>query len=77
MIHDGVPMIVDGQRRWVEYSHVDFDESDFVALGDAYTAAGGTETRAPLGAGEVRRLPMRELVAFAVGWIAEHRLQRR
>jgi aminoglycoside 3-N-acetyltransferase len=77
MIHDGVPMIVDGERRWVEYSHVDFDESDFVALGDAYTVAGGTETRAPLGAGEIRRLPMRALVAFAVGWIAEHRLQRR
>ena len=73
---DGVPMLVDGQQRWVEYSHVDFDESDFVMLGDAYSAAGGTETRASLGAGEIRRLPMRELVDFAIGWIAEHRLQR-
>ena len=55
---DGVPMLVDGQRRWVEYSDVDFDESDFVMLGAAYSAAGGTEMRASLGAGEIRRLPM-------------------
>jgi aminoglycoside 3-N-acetyltransferase len=72
-IRDGVPMVVDGQRTWVEYSHIDYDESDFVALGDAYAAAGGSETRAPLGAGEIRRLPMRELVAFAVEWITQHR----
>jgi aminoglycoside 3-N-acetyltransferase len=73
---DGVPMLVDGQQRWVEYSHIDYDESDFVMLGDAYSVAGGTEMRAPLGAGEIRRLPMRELVDFATGWIVEHRLQR-
>ncbi|MGE5210994.1 MAG: AAC(3) family N-acetyltransferase, partial [Acidobacteriota bacterium] len=73
---DGVPMLVDGQQRWVEYSHIDYDESDFVLLGDAYSSAGGTEMRAPLGAGEIRRLPMRELVDFAAGWIVEHRLQR-
>jgi aminoglycoside 3-N-acetyltransferase len=74
---DGVPMLVDGQQRWVEYSHIDFDESDFVTLGDAYSAAGGTEMQARLGAGEIRRLPMRELVDFAIGWIAQHRLHRR
>jgi aminoglycoside 3-N-acetyltransferase len=73
-IRDGVPLTVDGHRSWVEYSHIDFDESDFVTLGDAYVAAGGTEMRAPLGAGEIRRLPMRELIGFAVDWIAAHRL---
>jgi aminoglycoside 3-N-acetyltransferase len=73
---DGVPLSVDGQQRWVEYSHVDFDDSDFVMLGDAYSAAGGTEQRAPLGAGEIRRLPMRELVDFATEWIAEYRRVR-
>ena len=77
MIRDGVPMVVDGHRSWVEYSHIDYDESDFTSLGDAYAAAGGTEMRAPLGAGEVRLLPIRELVDFAVGWIAEHRLHNR
>lgn len=73
-ILDGAPLLVDGNREWVEYSHVAYDQSDFVAVGAAYTAAGGAEFSAPLGAGEVRRLPMPELVDFAVGWIAEHRL---
>jgi len=72
-VRDGVPMLVDGHRAWVEYSHIDYDESDFTLLGDAYAAAGGTESRAPVGAGEIRLLPLRELVAFAVGWIADHR----
>ncbi len=66
-------MLVDGDRTWVEYSHIDYDEDDFTLLGDAYTAAGGAEMRAPLGAGEVRLLPMRELVDFAVGWIEANR----
>lgn len=74
MIRDGAPLVVDGQRTWVEYSHIDYDETDFPALGDAYGSAGGTEMRASLGVGEIRLLPMRELVDFAVGWIAEHRL---
>lgn len=73
-IRDGAPLLVDGRRRWVEYSHIDFDESDFVMLGDAYSVAGGAETRASLGAAEIRRLPMPELVNFATAWIAEHRL---
>ena len=73
-VRDGAPLLVDGNREWVEYSHVDYDASDFVALGEAYTAAGGTELRAPIGAGEVRRLPMPQLVDFATGWITAHRL---
>jgi aminoglycoside 3-N-acetyltransferase len=65
--------LVDDHERWVEYSHIDFDESDFVMLGDAYSAAGGTEMRAPLGAGEIHRIPMRELIEFATDWIAQQR----
>lgn len=73
MIVDGAPLVVDGRRSWVEYSHVDYDESDFATVGDAYAAAGGTLVRSTLGAGEVQRAPMRELVDFATAWFAEHR----
>lgn len=77
MITDGAPLVVDGHRQWVEYRHVDYDEDDFVAVGDAYAASGGTQSSAPLGTGEVQRIPMPELVDFAAGWIADHRLGRR
>lgn len=73
MVVDGAPLLVDGVRRWVTYSHIDHDAGDFAAVGEAYVEAGGSESRAALGAGEVRRIPMRELVDFATAWIAAHR----
>jgi aminoglycoside 3-N-acetyltransferase len=73
MIVEGAPLVVDGRHRWVEYSAVDYDESDFATVGDAYAAAGGTVGRSTLGAGEVQSVPMRELVDFATGWFVEHR----
>lgn len=73
MVVDGVPLVVDGDRRWVEYTHVDYDASDFAVVGEADTAEGGSEWKVTLGAGEVRRIPIRELVDFATRWIAEHR----
>lgn len=72
-VADAAPLLVDGVRRWVEYTHVDYDASDFAAVGDAYAEAGGSESKVPVGAGEIRRIPMRELVDFATKWIAEHR----
>lgn len=73
MVADGAPLMVDDERRWVEYTHVDYDASDFAVVGEAYTAAGGSESTESLGAGEVRRIPIRELVDFATAWFAEHR----
>lgn len=73
IVSDGAPLVTDGERRWVEYVHVDYDASDFAAVGEAYVEAGGSQWRAPLGAGAVRRFPMRELVDFAAPWIAVHR----
>ena len=70
---DGAPLAVDGERAWIEYSHVAYDEDDFEELGVAYAEQGGTEQRAAIGRGEFRRMPMRELVDFGTTWIAAHR----
>lgn len=32
-ITQGSPVIIDGQRRWIEYRELDGDDSDFEALG--------------------------------------------
>lgn len=68
----GAPVVVDGQRQWVEYEDIDFDSDDFEALGAAF-AATGSETRVPLGSGEVIACDMREIVDFAVPWLDAHR----
>jgi len=59
-------------RRWATWEDVVADESDFPALGAAFDATGKTRT-GPVGAGHARLMGQRELVAFAVGWLTEHR----
>ena len=70
---EGAPMVVDGERRWVEYRAMDLDEDDFVEIAAAYEAAGGEQRRARLGAGTVVACEMRPLVDFSVGWMSAHR----
>jgi aminoglycoside 3-N-acetyltransferase len=59
-------------RRWATWEDVVADESDFEAVGEACDATGAV-TVGRVGAGEARLMRQRELVAFAVGWMVEHR----
>lgn len=69
----GAPLMVDGQRRWVTYDDVDYDNDDFAAAGAAFAAATGSEVRASLGAGEVIACDMHEIVDFATDWLDYNR----
>ena len=63
----------DGGRRWATWEDVVADESDFEVLGAAFDASGASQA-GPVGAGQARLMRQRELVAFAVGWLTDHRL---
>lgn len=65
----GVPVMVDGERRWVTYDDVDYDNHDFETAGAAFAAATGGEVRVTLGAGELIACTMREIVDFAIEWL--------
>jgi len=69
---EGTAMLVDGVRQWVEYDLRDLDDSDFVALGDAYEAAFNIR-RGRVGRAEVRFMKQRPLVDFAVKWLELNR----
>jgi aminoglycoside 3-N-acetyltransferase len=69
---DGVPLLVDGHRRWVTYSLPDFDTSDFDAVGAAATAA-GLEVVGTVGRARARLVGVPALVDFATAWFVEHR----
>jgi aminoglycoside 3-N-acetyltransferase len=69
---EGTPMMVDGQRRWVQFEDLAIDADDFASLGEAF-AATGQEQRAPVGGGVGRHCSMRAAVDFAVGWISSNR----
>jgi aminoglycoside 3-N-acetyltransferase len=59
-------------RHWATWEDVVADESDFEAIGAAFDATGAARV-GRVGAGEARLMRQRELVAFGVAWMAEHR----
>jgi len=69
--YGGAVMGADG-RRWATWEDVVADEGDFEALGEAFDATGAV-TLGPVGAGQARLMRQRELVAFGVAWMEEHR----
>ncbi|MCL4110581.1 UNVERIFIED_CONTAM: hypothetical protein GTU68_035555 [Idotea baltica] len=72
IVTDGAPMLVHGERAWVEINHVDDDDGDFAELGEAF-AATGLERRGPVGTGIARLVRSREIVDFGTNWIRSHR----
>ena len=59
-------------RRWATWEDVVADADDFEALGAAFEATGAVTTGSA-GAGTAKLMRQRELVAFAVEWLAAHR----
>ncbi|HEX5938947.1 MAG TPA: AAC(3) family N-acetyltransferase [Dehalococcoidia bacterium] len=67
------PMLVDGERRWVEFPDIDTNESDFVAIGADFARDGGPVTVGPVGAGQAMLMPQGAIVDYAVNWMEKHR----
>ncbi|WP_406217740.1 aminoglycoside N(3)-acetyltransferase [Streptomyces canus] len=67
--------VADGSgRRWHRYRDVDFDASDFPALGDSYEAQPERPvTRGGVGAADCRLFDLAPAVAYASKWLIEHR----
>ena len=67
----GAPVVVDGERRWVTFTDVDLDESDFPAIGADFATAHSDQVRAgAVGHAVALLLRQRPLVDFAVEWMA-------
>lgn len=63
----------DGHGRWVTWTDVAEDESDFETIGADFEAAGNRASIGPVGSATARLLPQRALVDFATRWMADHR----
>lgn len=79
VIRQGSAMLVQGERRWVEYDMLSDENSDFEALRQDYMAA-HSEDRGSLwqegrfAGGSARLFAIRPLVDFAAPWLAQHRV---
>jgi len=68
----GAAVLVEGERRWVTFTDLDIDESDFPAIGAAFEATGSAR-RGRVGHAVAVLMPQRALVDFATHWMAGHR----
>ena len=66
-------MMVDGERRWVEFEMMELETDDFVALGRAFEDETGCDESTTVGDATMRVMPQRDLVDFAVDWMTENR----
>jgi aminoglycoside 3-N-acetyltransferase len=66
-IHQGSAVLVDGERRWVEFDEVPFDTDDFEAFGAHYATVAPPHT-GTVGRGPALLMPMRTLVDLATEW---------
>ncbi len=69
----GAPVMAGDQRQWVPFADLDYDNEDFVQIGDAFAQATGLERQGKVGYAAARVLPQRPLVDFTVRWMEQHR----
>jgi len=69
---NGAAVATASGREWATWEDVLPDEDDFAAIGDAFDATGAVRV-GPTGIGKSRLMNQRELVAFTVRWMDEHR----
>ena len=69
----GAPVMVDGQRRWVEYDEVEYDDSDFSRIGDDYIEETGEVRVGQIASGKAMLFPQRSFVDYATRWMEGNR----
>ncbi len=67
------PLLVDGERQWVTFQELDFNEEDFPQIGAAFAEATGLVRQGKVGQATALLMPQRPLVDFAVGWMEKNR----
>ena len=72
-VREGAPVVVDGERQWVEYDDVDLDSEDFAAIGADFEKDVVSVGKGKIGLADSRLIPLRALVDFAVERLPRHR----
>ncbi|MBX0326460.1 AAC(3) family N-acetyltransferase [Oscillochloris sp. ZM17-4] len=73
MIRAGAPMLVGGERRWVEFDDIDWSDEDFPAIGADFARETGLERSGGVGQATALLMPQHPLIDYAVGWMERNR----
>lgn len=71
---NGAPVLVNGQRQWVEIEDIYLDDEDFAKAGEAFEQEAQCVRLGKVGRADARLMPQRDLVDFMVHWIETNRL---
>lgn len=69
----GAPIIVNGERSWVNFKDIDLDISDFEALGQDFEKDFGHVRKGKIAGATALFMPQKELVDYAVKWLEANR----
>lgn len=70
----GAPVVVDGHRRWKNFTDINYNSDDFAEIGKAFVKSHKQSVRiGRVGEAPATLMPQRELVDFAVKWMHTHR----
>ncbi|GAA2757629.1 aminoglycoside N(3)-acetyltransferase [Actinopolymorpha rutila] len=72
-VPNGAPLLIDGERRWVEYEEIIVHDHDFDDVGSAFAKETGLQRTGQVGDATALLVPHRPLVDYAARWFAEHR----
>ncbi len=74
MITEGTAMMVDGERRWVNFEMLDLETGDFQVIGDAFEQAQPQHVQVgKVGNAVTRLIRARPLVDYGVAWMEQYR----
>ncbi len=69
VMKQGGPVLVDGERKWVEYKDIECNEDLFPRIGEDFEVETGRAVIGKIGYAESRLFRQRDLVDYAVDWI--------
>ena len=68
----GTAMFVDGKRKWVEFTDLEYEDDDFLELGNEYEAS-QPFIKGLVGIGVAKIFPARNFIDFAKKWFEKNR----
>jgi aminoglycoside 3-N-acetyltransferase len=72
-VQRGTSSLVEGRRMWLEFMDFDWDDSDFSTIGAKFSEMTGLVRSGRVANCVAQLVPQRQLVDFAVEWMAKHR----
>jgi len=72
---NGSPILIEGQRSWINYEEFDYSSDDFLACGSSFDLSGNALVEM-IGYGKSRLFSIRNAVDHALAWFLINRIDQ-